>query len=219
MKYKFVDIGCSFFDTSVDDYGLDVNGLLVEPIPEHARVLPSSSTVKVECSAITEFNGTMEMNCIVNENAKYLSKQVLLDAYADDSEKSLRKREAYGNWWMNGGSSLLDTSEMSYEYADNFKPKTVNTITLKTLFEKYDVEEIDVLKIDVEGYERIVLLQLIDLLRSNEIKITGKIIAEYNSMSNLSDLDLVLNTICNEFGFRKIFVTEHWNEDVILEKL
>lgn len=219
MKYKFVDIGCSFFDTSVDDYGLDVNGLLVEPIAEHARALPTSATVKVECSAITEVDGTMSMNCLVNENAKYLSKQLILDAFANNDNDSLIKQAKCGEFWKNGSSTLLEKNKIPHEWVNLYQSRTITTLTLKSLFEKYDVTEIDVLKIDVEGYEPVILTQLLNLLKENKIKINEKIIAEYYPMCDLHQLDILLDNICDEFKFKKSFKREYWNEDMILEKI
>jgi len=209
MKYKFIDIGCGHSDVSTDIFGLNVNGLLVEPIQEYCKVLPHSNTIKIECAAVTEKNGTAIINADISENIQYVPGSVIINA------KNL-------NRYLKKYGTILGTSSF---YINNIVknknriPQKVKTITLKDLFLKYDVTEIDQLKIDVEGYENIVLKQLIELMRTNKVKINKKIIFEYNNMSDMAELNKLKEQIASDFGFNYRFQSFFWNNDIIMEKL
>ena len=163
MKYTFVDIGCGHFATSADIFGTKCNGLLVEPIQEYCNVLPNSNTVKIECSAVSEYNGVRDIFCCVVPDPIYVPKKIL-----DHKQQFERIRKSVA---IHGTTSFYGDPIRGIKNAKEIK-RTVNTITLKTLFNKYKITEIDYLKIDVEGYEVVVLTQLIDLLRDNTIKLT-----------------------------------------------
>ena len=116
----------------------------------------------------------------------------------------------YGN---SGQSSFLDLKLPTQQIK-------VKTITLEELFLKHNVTEIHNLKIDVEGYEELVLLQLYNLMKSNKVKITNELKFEYNYLSNLIELDKLTKLICNEFGFKSRYETSlPWNEDIVCTKI
>lgn len=214
MHYKFIDIGCGHTNVSVDVYGLDVNGLLVEPIKEFCNVLPSSTTVLKECAAITSYDGVLDMNVTTDDlsNVQYFPISVL-----SNKKHFNRIAEKYGIYGMEfvGTDSTKDTH--NYEWLKS--KRSVLCMSLRTLLNKHDITEVDQFKIDVEGHENTILLQLIDLMRSGEFKVNEKIIFEYNYLSDKKELDELAQTISEEFGFKYEFQILGWNEDIVMTKI
>lgn len=220
MKYTFVDIGCGAAGVSTDIYGLDVRGLLVEPIPECCKCLPNSNTVLIECSAIGSKNTKLNITTPIKQGEvlEYLPSNI------QDDEKKLQRyfktkniTKYSGKGLPFGLSSFLSKQELPWDC--ELYERSVNMITLKDLFVKYNVSEIEQLKIDVEGHESIILNQLITLMRNNQIIITDKLIFEYNFLSNLSELDKLKDIIANEFGFTYEYIEFGTNQDIIMEKI
>ena len=204
MKYKFIDIGCGHTNVSTDIYGLDVNGLLVEPIKEFCDVLPNSDTVLIEQSAIGEYDGTIDIHCDLMDwgKIKYYSIQQL--SSVKHIERIAQKNPIHGI------TSIIHNTG---------NKRSVNLMTFESLINKYNITEVDQIKIDVEGYENVLLQQLIELMRSNKLIVNKTIIFEYNHMSDLNELDKLKILISNEFGFNYRFEKLGWNEDIIMEKI
>ena len=207
MHYTFIDIGCGHTNVSVDQYGLDVNGLLVEPIKEFCDVLPHSNTVLIECSAITERDGDIDMN--VSKRDMTGIQYIPISALTTPAhvERMLKNHKIFGAESIALERDILDDK------------RVVSSMTLHTLLDKYKITSVEQLKIDVEGYENIVLQQLIELLRSNKFNVTERIIFEYNDLSNKPELDELTKIISNEFGFSYSFKKVGLNEDIIMCKL
>lgn len=217
MKYDFIDIGCGYADTSVDTFGLNARGLLVEPLEVCCKVLPRSETVTVECSAVANQDGISEFTMYdVTPPNKYYTHDELLNAWNLNDTKN----ESFFLFL----SSLLPRETLvkrgnirNFQQMKPSKTIEVNTLTLKSLFDKYSVTEINQLKIDVEGFEESIIQQLIPLLK-NGLKV-NTIIYEYNEMSIRSNLDILEKQICTQFGYNSKYQFIHWNEDKILTKI
>jgi FkbM family methyltransferase len=207
MHYTFIDIGCGHTNVSVDQYGLGVNGLLVEPIKEFCDVLPHSNTVLIECSAITERDGDIDMN--VSKRDMTGIQYIPISALTTPThvERMLKNHKIFGAESIALERDILDDKRI------------VSSMTLETLLDKYKITSVEQLKIDVEGYENIVLQQLIELLRSNKFNVTERIIFEYNDLSNKPELDDLTKIISSEFGFNYSFKKVGLNEDIIMCKL
>jgi FkbM family methyltransferase len=212
MNYKFIDIGCSYFDTSVDVYGLDVNGILVEPIQYYADLLPRSSTVFVEPSAISTATGTSEINAVIDTNiTEYYTKSRMIKEI--DSHNSVSKFE---HWYEGGQSSFVDGHNISATKME------IKTLTLKDLFKKYNVTSVDIISIDTEGHDLVIFKQLYDLLKEGFI-VNEKIIVEYyKPLYTEKEFRLFTATIadtCKKYNYESKFLQEYWNVDMILTKV
>lgn len=181
MRYEFVDIGTSFFCTSVDEYGLEVNGLLVEPIKEYLNAIPSSSTVKKANYAI----GDSDRSDIIFvsapiENVKYISKLEL--------DKLRLHQIDMHHIGIRGCNRLGEKHPQS-----SLVEKTAcEVITFHSLCKMHDITEIGQLKIDTEGHEATILAQVLSEITSDKIKITERIIFEYNGLADKVILDLLI---------------------------
>jgi len=212
MKYKFVDIGCSYFATSVDEYGLDVSGILVEPIKYYADLLPKSSTVFVENSAIASHTGTASFNAVVEHNInEYYPRARMIEEF-----ETLNEQSQFKHWYEGGQSSFIDG------HNKNAEKITVNTLSLRDLFTKYNVHEIDVITMDTEGYDLNLLKQLFLLMKDGIIRVNEKIVVEYYesfySVKEIREFNALLKNICEKYNFEQKFVQEWWNTDIVLTK-
>lgn len=196
MKYDFVEIGCSIWNTYVDSFGLNSTGLLVEPIPNLFTAVPESNTVKKENCAITSHDGF-----------------VYLYTYDEFSiDKKYRYMELNENHTQGLGWGVSSIKLNKYRKL-NGKVK-VKCMTLEQLFVKYNVSEIDFFKIDAEGHDHIILGQLLILMNQNKVKINKQIFFEYNKLSNKKALDVIANNICKKYFFSK----EYLETDIRLKK-
>jgi FkbM family methyltransferase len=213
MKYKFVDIGCCNYCCSGDIYGLDEKHLYVEPIKAFIDVIPEGKGTIKENSAISNHNGVTDFfTPKLHSKVRYYSKDEMLKITSD--QKLIEKWQLLNKEYAHSGITKHPKATM-------LEQTQVNCITLKTLFDKHNVTEIEYLKIDVEGAESIILTQLVKLMLNNKIKITKQIIFEYNHLSNMKKLLKLSNGICKKFGFRSklVIVPELWDEDIILTKI
>lgn len=207
MNYKFIDIGCGHTNVSVDEYGLDVHGLLVEPIKEFCDVLPASDTVLVECSAITSYDGTIEMNISSRDmsDIHYIPISALNTPI--HLERMLKNHKIFGAESIALKRDILDDTRI------------VACMRLDTLLNKYKIDSVDQFKIDVEGCENIILQQLIELMRLKKFIVNESIIFEYNDLSDKNELDVLSKIICEEFGFTSSFRKIGLNEDIVMIKI
>jgi len=92
-------------------------------------------------------------------------------------------------------------------------------ITFKQLCESYNIEEIKVLKIDTEGHEHLILPQVYEQIALGKLKITDKIIFEYNKLSDNSVLDELTNKFVETLGYTYEYQNDGmWDENVVLTK-
>tara|TARA_R110001592_G_scaffold176803_1_gene416864 strand:- start:275 stop:853 length:579 start_codon:yes stop_codon:yes gene_type:complete len=118
-------------------------GIFVEPIPKYFQQL------KINFKNIE--NKFFENSAITEENKEYRIKLI------EGKEK-----------WAKGSSSLTNNDNtVKYGYSE----QTINGITFDTLVKKYNIQKIDVLQIDTEGYDLIVLEQIIPRFKPKFIKV------------------------------------------------
>lgn len=209
MHYKFIDIGCGHTNVSVDQYGLNVCGLLVEPIHEFCQVLPTSATVLIENCAVTDFTGEIEINVTpdIDSEIQYFPINAII--HKKHRVRILSKHKIYG------AESII---HFCINNDQKFKRK-VPCMRLNDLLDKYSINSVDQFKIDVEGYEYVILTQLLELMTAGKIVVKEKIIFEYNELSDQIQLDPIYNKICKEFGYTSEYVEVGLNKDIVLTKI
>jgi FkbM family methyltransferase len=189
MKYDFVEIGASIWNTSADHFGLDATGLLVEPMTNLFEAIPSSDTVKKENVAISSHDGFVKF--------------YTYDGYSPEKEYTYMPLDEISKFGYETQGSGWDVSSIDL----NKKRKVtgelnVKCLTLRSLLQKYDITEIGLFKVDAEGHDYVILNQLLELMKDG-LKITNEILFEYNHLSNKFELDKTSDEICNVYGFKK----------------
>jgi len=145
MAGTFIEIGACDFD-NLDALLLDGwTGYFIEPVPVHfySLIKKVNSTTRgkpvkayFDNCAISCFDGTGTIRYVDPESAE---------------------------WWMKGISHVAGSNNNAISLNDavkNAKTRTVNDIKfykLDTFLNKYNIERIDIMKIDVEGHELEVL--------------------------------------------------------------
>jgi FkbM family methyltransferase len=214
MKYDFVEIGTCYYDTCVDEYGLDSTGLLVEPVKEFYDVLPYSKTVLKENCAITDKDGEVKFTVALPDAIKYISGKIVKEITKDNLTYE-NHMEKNGDTLVGGWSSV---STNAYQITPNVLKKakeiTVKSMSFLSLVSKYDITEIDYLKIDTEGCEAVILKDIIKLLNSNKIKI-DVIRFEYNKRSDMKVLDELIQQFA-KYDYSHHMQKLRFNSDCIL---
>jgi FkbM family methyltransferase len=180
MKFTYIDIGTCDFDTNLVNLKSDETILLVEPLFCYLKNLPNLPNA-IKCPfAIADYNG---YDYIYN-----ISEQVI-NSFQLPS-------------WVRGCNSFSKphpTLLKQFPYIQQEKI-WVPVITLEKLFEIYQVTEVVNIKIDTEGYDHIILKQLLHLV--NKVKVNTIEFEYINSFGNTDILDKLII----EFNFPHITV-------------
>jgi len=195
MKYNFIEIGTSDFDTLLQTTENQI-GLSIEPLKFYLDRLPNNShVIKVNC-AISDKNGVTNVFWVKPEDI-----------------------DEYGlSWYLKGCNSIIrphttterELKEVNLEFLLN--QTECEMITWKTLIERYDVESVDLLKIDTEGHDCIIINSI---LNSNTKILPKKIWFEANELTNPKFVEKTIKNL-ESFGYR---VIENNNWDIIVEKI
>lgn len=152
-KLKFLQIG-AMDGVSHDELNsyiqcFDWEGVLVEPLPDMFDKLISNYDqkygLKFECVAITESDGEAEINRVPpgTENAPE---------------------------WADGCSTLVPEKHIDFLVPMMVKEK-IRTMTLKTLVKKHDLQDVNFVQIDTEGYDFKIFMQMDGLINPDLIKV------------------------------------------------
>lgn len=152
-KLKFLQIG-AMDGVSHDDLHpyimcFDWRGVLVEPLADMFDKLISNYEGKLglefECSAITEVDGETEIYRVPpgTENAPE---------------------------WADGCSTLVPETHIDYLNPMRVSEK-IKTMSMKTLVNKYSLQDVDFVQIDTEGYDFKIFMQMEGLLNPELIKV------------------------------------------------
>ncbi len=196
MKYNFIEIGSSSYDTLLESADDNTIGLTVEPMQEHLDKLPNKPNIKKINAAIGDTQGQLDIYFFSPENiAKYN-----LGA------------------WVNGCNMIgkphpLHLFEIQQRNLPSniIEKKQVPVITINDLFTQNDVTYIDYLKIDTEGYDTIIMYMYLEYIEKNPQCKAKKIQFESGRWVDQSDVSQIINR-CTQLGYKLI----QTGEDTIL---
>ena len=195
MKYNFIEIGTSDFDTLLETTEGEI-GLSIEPLKFYLDKLPNNShVIKVNC-AISDKNGITNVFWVKPEDI-------------DEYELS---------WFLKGCNSIIrphsvterELKEKKLEFLLN--ETQCEIITWERLVERYNVESVDLLKIDTEGHDCVIINNILD---TKTTVLPKKIWFEANELTNPKFIEKTVKRL-KSFGY-KIIDNNGW--DVIVEKL
>jgi hypothetical protein len=176
MKYDFVEIGTSDFDTLIETATDATVGLSIEPVKHYLDRLPDRPGVRKIWSAISADN----------------VKSMLQVYYVPESvikEKGLPD-------WLRGcnhvGDYHLQHRKLGIEHL--VETSHVPCWPIGELFEREQVTELDLLKLDTEGQDCAILLHLATwLLTQPATARPRKIIFESNELADPDQVTAVIN--------------------------
>tara|TARA_B100000424_G_scaffold104122_1_gene78417 strand:- start:16315 stop:16878 length:564 start_codon:yes stop_codon:yes gene_type:complete len=155
----FIEVGTCDFDTLEKLAKNGWDGIMIEPVKEYMDKLPKFDNVHYENIAISDIKEDVDIHYI---NPNKITHQ--------------------NNEWLKGISAINGSSgpfalqlNKDLDMFKNCMKTTVKTMTLNELCEKYNVTEVDFLKIDTEGHDYRVLKTLdLDKINVRMIKIEHK---------------------------------------------
>lgn len=171
MKFDFVEVGTSDFDSLSQSAGLDTQGISVEPIRYYLDRLPDLPGVRKICAAVGTAAGTAEVF--------YVPDHVI-------QQQGLP-------YWIRGCNSVGDyhLQHRLFGIEHLVCVETVPQVTLWEIFQENSVTELDLLKLDTEGQDCGILLDF--WIRSNQSVLPGCIKFESNQLTAQDLVDQVID--------------------------
>lgn len=184
MRYDFIEIGTSNFDTLAEDLRR-ARGISVEPL-EHllsqVKVDPSNNVIKV-CAALCEKSGH--------------------DFIWEVTEGDIEKYDL-PSWVLSSSAigKLNPNVERVFKEKDLchsiIKQTKVKTISWKTLFDDYTVSSVDEVKIDAEGMDCKIVGWLLDFLEKSKIALPRRL--KFEARQEMTNKALLKETIARLRG-------------------
>jgi hypothetical protein len=174
MKYDFIEIGTSNFDTLIEAADDDTVGISIEPIRYYLDQLPNRT-------------GVIKLNVAVSRDNKHGQ----LGVYYVP-ERTIRARGLPG--WLRGCNCVGDYHPKHIEFGvcDLVKIDSVEIMPIGEIFDSHNVTELDYLKIDTEGSDADILLHLFEyLLTKSRSHYPKKILFETNGLADSDKVEKV----------------------------
>jgi autotransporter strand-loop-strand O-heptosyltransferase len=180
MKYDFIEIGTSDFDTLIEQADEKTVGLSIEPLKYYLDKLPDKPNVK-------------KLNVAISSKDSYV------DIYYIPEVNIIKHNLPY---WVRGSNSIGKPHKFTIEqigkelYNQLVLAKQVKCISVATLIKDNDIECVDYLKIDTEGMDHVIISDYLDQCISNPKLLPKKIKFERNpNISNISEINHVMDVL------------------------
>lgn len=163
MKYDFIEIGTSDFNTLIEKSDDNSIGLSIEALPFYLNKLPNKKNVK-------------KLNKIVVSEIHYEKEISIFYVEPELIEKYNLPT------WVRGCSCIHKPHEtiVNMGYGPLITSKKIEAATINEIFQENDVSELDVFKIDTEGYD----CHILQSMMTNAKLKPKKIIFESNQLTN-----------------------------------
>jgi hypothetical protein len=166
MKYDFIEIGTSNFDTLIETATETTRGLSIEPIQYYLDQLPNPVGVK-------------KLNCAVSRT----NQNEILEVYYVP-EGLVKANHLPG--WLTGCNAVGEYhfQHVALEIEHLVEKQPVPCLPIGTIFDQHDVSELDYLKIDTEGSDCAIMLHLFEYLKTQPTtRYPKKILFESNELA------------------------------------
>lgn len=190
----FLEIGTSNFDTLIEQATDDTVGMSVEPIRHYLESLPEKANVTKVNAAIKA--GSREDTCLVY----YIPEDVIAKNNLPSFMKGCNAINCY-----HLQHSLFNVEELVVK-------EEIEQISIVDLLKKHNIRKIKFLKIDTEGGDGYILLDLYEYLKDvDKVFYPDRILFESNSLVSPSLVDEVVDKY-NTLGY----IVESRNLDTVL---
>jgi hypothetical protein len=174
MKYDFIEIGTSNFDTLIQTADNNTVGLSIEPIKYYLDQLPNKSNVK-------------KLNIAVSRT----DESDILDVYFVPESVIILNRLPD---WLRGCNTIgqyhFQHTKLGITHLVVKQP--VPVVPIGQIFNEYNVTELDYLKIDTEGSDSSIMLHLYKFLKNEPTtRYPKRILFESNELSVSAEVELV----------------------------
>ncbi len=188
MNFDFIEIGANTWrNLYTRKNGI---GIIIEPVTEYFKKIPSlPNLIRINAAIVDD---KVELREDGRIEFFYFS-----ESYIPEDKP-----------WLRGCGSIFPNQNRNF---NEYKKRTVvPAINIRSLFQTYDVKEVDYLKFDVEGMDSRLLYSL---LTWNKCPFIKTVQFEANIKTNQKDLELVKSALI-EKGFEIIKETK---QDIIAE--
>ena len=191
--YDFIEIGTSDFDTLLMQ-NPNQRGISIEPIEVYFNALPEPKTGKKIMCAISDYDGTIEMNWVHPDDIR---------------EKNLPD-------WVRGCNSIGNHPARERFADSSITRKTeVKTLTWYSLVQHHNIETVNIIKIDTEGHDHIILFQILNHCKVSNFR-PKKIVFESHGEIVANDKELEI--ISKEFIDIGYHYTKGYDSTLIYNK-
>ena len=195
MKYDFIEIGTSNFDTLLQGATSSTVGISIEPVQHYLDQLP-------------DLPGVKKLNCAVSKNNQI----EMLDVYYI-SEDDIAKHQLPS--WFIGCNAVGEyhVQHISCKLEHLVKKQPVLCLPIGEVFDQNNVSELDYLKMDTESSDCVIMLHLSEYLKTQPTtRYPKKIMFESNELAVPAQIEQVKQAFI-ELGYR-VTATGH---ETILE--
>ncbi len=189
MKYDFIEIGTCDFETEIQNHN-GRQGISVEPIKHYLDNLPDVPNVIKVNAAISNYDGSVPI-------------------YLPKFPPSVYSHSG----WLRGCVSIIKPHKhvIDYCHRTNMLPvenymteESVNVVSVASFIKKYEISDVDYLKIDTEGHDYIIVNCWLDEVEKNNTKLPKKIFYESKDLSDQGELLKLRERLINK-GYKLIF--------------
>lgn len=184
MKYDFIEIGTSDFDTEIQNCDDDKIGLSIEPLIHYLDNLPNKKNVTKVNAAVSNYNGFVDIYYLNEE----IIKKFDLPDYVKGQNSIGNPHPEILHWFVRGLTN------------EDISKKNVPVINFETIIKKYNVESLELLKVDTEGHDCIIMEDYLGYVSNNHNLLAKKIIFESNILSNQASVNSIINK-CVSLGY------------------
>lgn len=151
MKYNFVEIGTSNFETLIELADDNTVGLSIEPLKYYLDKLPNKKNVK-------------KINCAVSRNNQHEQLEIYYIPESVIVEKKLP-------FWLKGCNTInsYHPLHIKLNITNLVNRELISCVPIGYLFDLYNISELDYLKIDTEGSDCDILLHFFEYLKNKNI--------------------------------------------------
>ena len=194
MRYDFIEIGTSNFDTLLEGSTTEI-GLSIEPLKIYLDNLPNKNTV-------------IKVNCAIS------NKDGVVDVYWIDPKDIVNYNLPD---WLKGCNSIIkphpsaikELKDRNLEHI--YKKSECKCLTWSSIVNIYDIKDVEYLKIDTEGHDCVIINNILD----SNILLPKKILFENNILSDKNYVNETLKKLKN-YGYS---IINYRNFDILVEKL
>jgi FkbM family methyltransferase len=183
VNYNFIEIGTSDFDSLIETVDAIATGIVVEPVNFYLYKLPHKPRIHKLCAAIGEKNSHAFIH--------YLNPNII--------EKYQLPAWSKGcNMIGKNHPTVIDLLlKMNISPEEYFLKESVATYTLNTVFDMFQVNSVEVVKIDAEGDDCMIMRQLHSIICQNRIYKPRKIYFETNELGIKKDIEDIRTMFMN----------------------
>lgn len=192
MRYDFIEIGTSDFDTEIQNCDDDKIGLSIEAIDYYLERLPNKKNVIKVNAAVSNYLGEVDVYFLNDETIKKFN----LPHYVK-GQNTIGSPHPEILKWDKIGLTINDISK-----------KKVKVINFETIIKEYGITSIGLLKIDTEGHDCIIMEDYLSFVESKKELLADNIIFESNSLSNQNMVKSIIDK-CVSLGYEIIKTGEN----------